>query len=197
MLCGGLQDTAVKKRSMKNLDKQQTAILILAAIVIAGFAGFRYVPLVRQKYALDVQVKMQKQTIEQIAASSALLPELKQQHKLMTERLEAFGRKIPEGRNFANLWQQIADMMNACRLTDQVVQPGAELTSETVCCIPLTIECKGTAEQMFAFFQSLENMDRLIRMDEVRFENDGNYSGIVKLTAKASVYYQPSAVRSG
>lgn len=181
---------------MKNLDKQQIAILILAGLVFAGFVGFRYVPLARQKCAIDSQMKAQKQTIEQIAASSALLPELKQRHKEMTERLEAFSRKIPEGRNFANLWQQIADMMNVCRLTDQVVQPGAELTSQTICCIPLTIECKGTAEQMFAFFQSLENMDRLIRVDEVRFENDSNYSGCIKLTAKASVYYQPSPVRN-
>jgi hypothetical protein len=46
-------------------------------------------------------------------------------------------------------------------------------------------------EQLFAFFKAMENMDRLIRFEEVKFENDSDLNAVVKLNAKANVYYQP------
>ncbi|MCI0498222.1 MAG: type 4a pilus biogenesis protein PilO [Planctomycetales bacterium] len=181
---------------MKNPDKQQWVILMVSGLMFVGFGVFRYLPIVRQNIAVGAQMDQQKLTVEQITSSGALLPELTQQKKKLEAELDAFTRKIPEGRNFAQLWQEIADVMNACRLTDQLVQPGTELTSDTVCCIPLTIECKGTAEQIFMFFQSLEKMDRLIRVDDILLENDSGFSAQVKLTAKANVYYQPSDARN-
>ena len=66
-----------------------------------------------------------------------------------------------------------------------------------LCSIPLTLECKGSLEQIFAFFQSLENMDRLIRIEEVTLENDTDFNAVVKLKAKANVYYQPDDKEMG
>ena len=80
--------------------------------------------------------------------------------------------------------------MNACKLTDQLVQPGEELKSDQLCSIPLKLECRGSLEQLFAFFQAMEDMDRLVRLEEVQFENDSDFSAVVKLNAKANVYYQ-------
>jgi Tfp pilus assembly protein PilO len=182
---------------MKKLDKQQWLILMLSGLIFAGFGVFRYLPIVRRNLAVGAQMDRQKLTIEQINSSSVLLPELNLQKKKLEAELDTFTRKIPEGRNFAHLWEEIADVMNACRLTDQLVQPGTELKSNAVCCIPLTIECTGTVEQIFTFFQSLEKMDRLIRIDEARLENSADLGGVVKMTAKANVYYQPLVANNG
>jgi Tfp pilus assembly protein PilO len=135
--------------------------------------------------------------MQQVCTHSALIPELKQQRDRLSVQLAPFDQKIPTGRNFAQLWQQIADVMNACNLSDQLVQPGLELKSDRLCSIPLTIECKGTLEQIFAFFQSLEGIDRLIRIEEVKLENDAAFDAAVKLSAKASVYYQPDEMDNG
>ena len=56
---------------------------------------------------------------------------------------------------------------------------------------PLTIECTGTAEQIFTFFRMLENFDRLVCFEEVQMENDKDFGAMLKLNAKANVYYQP------
>jgi Tfp pilus assembly protein PilO len=182
---------------MKNLDKQQIIIVLLAVVVAGGFAAFRYTPIVRQKYAALQQMEAQDTVMQQVCTDSAQIPELKLQRDQLRDELVTFTQKVPKGRNFAQLWQQIADVMNACELSDQYVQPGHELKSDQLCSIPLKIECKGTLEQIFSFFQSLESVDRLIRIEEVRLENDAEFNAVVKLFAKASVYYQPDETDNG
>lgn len=182
---------------MKSPDKQQWAIVIASGLVFAGFGVFRYMPLVRQKYAVQSRMEQQALILEQVTSHSAMLPELSLQKKELSQKLDAFTRKIPEGRNFAQLWEQIADVMDECSLTDQVVQPGSEVKSGMISCIPLTIEGRGTTEQIFKFFQSLEKMDRLIRIEEARLENGSDFNAIVQLTAKVNVYYQPLEANNG
>ncbi|MCD6175503.1 MAG: type 4a pilus biogenesis protein PilO [Planctomycetes bacterium] len=175
------------------LDKQQLIILGLSAVILCGFGIFQYIPVIRQKHAIRDRMAQQDQISETICSQSALLPELKQQEKQLQEELVPFSKKVPQGRRFATLWQQVADVMNECKLTDQLVQPGEELKSDSLCSIPLTFECQGSLKQLFAFFQAMENMDRLIRFEEVKFENDSDFNAVVKLNAKANVYYQPDS----
>ena len=182
---------------MKKLDKQQLIILALSAVILGGFGFFQYVPVIRQKHAIWEQLTRQDQLSETICLQSAVWPELKQQEKQLQEELIPFSKKVPQGRHFAQLWQQIADVMNECKLTEQLVQPGVELKSDQLCSIPLTFECQGSLKQLFAFFQAMENMDRLIRFEEVKLENDSDFSAVVKLNAKASVYYQPDSRDKG
>ena len=172
------------------LDKQQFIILGLSAVILCGFGVFQYIPMVRQKHAILEGMAQQDQLSEKICSQSALLPELEQREKQLQEKLIPFTKKVPQARQFSQLWQQIADVMNECKLTDQLVQPGKELKSDQLCSIPLTLECRGSLKQVFAFFQAMEDMDRLVRFEEVKFENDSDFNALVKLNAKANVYYQ-------
>lgn len=182
---------------MKNLDRQQLIIVLLGVLVGGGFAIFRYIPIVRQKYTIQKEMEQQDQVIDEICSLSVLIPELKQQKNQLEKQLLPFEQKVPRGRNLAELWRHIAEVMNECGLTDQLVQPGAELKSDQLCSIPLTIECKGSMEQIFSLFKSLENVDRLVRVEEVNLENEKDFSSTVKMKARASVYYQPDQSNNG
>ena len=182
---------------MVHLEKQQTLILIVGAFVLAGFGMFRYAPILRQKLSLKEEMNKHSLAIEQIGDQGSLLPEMELKKQKMQDQQDEFRSKIPVGRGFSKLWQQIADVMNDCQLSDQLVQPGTEIKSDELCCIPLAIECTGTFEQIYALFQSLESMDRLICIDEVKIENDSEFKAILKLNAKANVYYQPPAADNG
>ena len=121
---------------MKRIDKQQLAILIVGAIILIGFGIFQYMPIVRQKLAIKEQMTQQSLSMEQIQECSRRLPELQQLKGQLTEQLQAESGKIPEGKQFAQLWQQIAQVMNECSLQNQLVQPAAEKKSEDLCCVP-------------------------------------------------------------
>lgn len=181
---------------MRQMDKQQVTILALAAMMLAGFGMFRYMPIVRSKLALKEQMEHQSLSTETIQDYSRRMPELALQKRQLQEKIRTNAGKIPEGKQFAQLWQQIAESMNACQLQDQLVQPASEKQSEDICCVPLKIECTGTLQQIFSFFQMLEEFDRLICFEDVQLENDKDFKAVLKLTAKANVYYQPSRTGS-
>lgn len=176
---------------MKRIDKQQAAILIIGAVILIGFGMLRYMPIVRQKLALKEEMLRQSISMQEIREYSRRLPELKYQKSRLNEQLLSQSGRIPEGRQFARLWQQIAEVMNECNLQDQLIQPAEEKKSEDLCCVPLTIECKGTLEQIFTFFRMLEAFDRLICFEQVQLDNDKDFSALLKLNAKAYVYYRP------
>lgn len=178
-------------------DKQQILIVGAGILLIGGFTVLRYIPIVRQKYTIAKTMDAQESVIEKVRSHSAMIPELKQQKAQLVETLASFDERVPQGRNFAQLWQQIADVMNECNLSDQLVQPGQEVTSEQLGSIPLMIECSGSLAQIYTFFQSLERFDRLVRIEEVKLKNDAEYGGLLKLNAKANVYYQPDETDNG
>lgn len=182
---------------MKKPDKQQWIILLVGAVVIVGFGAFRYIPIVRQKLEVQNQMDQQNQIMDEICSASVLLPELKQEKKQFEEKLLSFDQKVPQGRNFASLWRQIAEIMNQCGLSDQSVQPGPEIKSQQLCSIPVTIECKGSMQQVFLFFSSLEQINRLVRIEQVTLDRDGDLNSRVGLKAQAKVYYQPDDSENG
>lgn len=176
---------------MNGADKRQTILAALSVLLLAGFGGVRYSMLWQQRQAMDDSVEQSRQTLAEIHRQSARLPELEKQLTQKRLQAEAFDRRIPAGRSFAELWRQIADVMNAHRLIDQTVQPAAAIEDTQLGVIPLTLSCSGAMQDMYAFFKAMEQQDRLIRFEQVELSNDGNFSGVVKLTAKAQLYYQP------
>ncbi len=176
---------------MKHIDKQQLMILLLGAAVLIGFGFFRYVPIVRKKLALTTQMTEQSLSMEQIQAYSRRVPELQQEKGELLGKVQANAGKIPAGKEYAQLWQQIAEVMNACQLENQLVQPEPEKKSDELCWVPLKIECTGTLQQIFTFFQSLEQFERLIRFEDIQLKNDPDLSAMLKLNARANVYYKP------
>lgn len=182
---------------MRHIEKQQFIILLAAVVLFGGFVVLRYVPILRQRSAISGQMKALDQNSDQINEVGVMVPELRAQVADMQQQLETFSVKVPEGRRFAGLWHQIAEIMNTCELTEQLVQPGTEIKSDELCCIPLAIECKGTMRQMFQFFQSLEQVERLLQVEKATFENSSDISGLVTLNATVNVYYQPGTLDNG
>jgi Tfp pilus assembly protein PilO len=80
--------------------------------------------------------------------------------------------------------------MNRYNLEDQQVLPDKEILSGDLYCIAVNIKCKGSLKQIFEFFESLQNTDRMMRIESVKLTNDTKYSGKVDLETKAIVYYR-------
>ena len=52
------------------LDKQQLIILGLSVVMLCGFGVFQYIPLIRQKHAIQDRMAQQDQLCEQIISES-------------------------------------------------------------------------------------------------------------------------------
>ena len=78
-----------------------------------------------------------------------------------------------------------------------MVQPDSEIEVDNLICIPVQIQCKGTMSQIFEFFKSLQNVERLVRIEQVQLKNDTDLNGHVTMTAKANIYYRQQKSQAG
>ncbi|HEG44528.1 MAG TPA: hypothetical protein ENH94_10820 [Phycisphaerales bacterium] len=182
--------------NMNRPDKQQVIIITVAVIIVAGFTVLRYVPLAKHRAAVRQEKTEVLNRAESLKIKSAQLPAMRQKVLTLAGDLEKYDMQIPEGRNFAALWQQIANVMNAHGLSDQLVQPSDEIRGDSINCIPLSIQCSGKLDQIYELFNSLQKMDRLIRIEHIQLLNDKGFDGTVRMQAKANVYYRPIRTES-
>jgi Tfp pilus assembly protein PilO len=171
-------------------EKQQVMICIIAGVIVCAFVLFWYLPL-RQRMKAVEQVKV-TQTLASAKgdADSKRLPVLKEQVLQLRSKLGNYEAKIPEQGALGTFVRQMADLMNEHNLREQVITPGAELEADRFNCTPVRMQCKGKLGQVFKFYQRLQSLDRLVRIEQVKLSNDSGYSGEVSMETRAVIYYR-------
>jgi hypothetical protein len=149
------------KLAMVFRERKQIAICVTAAVMIAGFVLFRYLPLQRR--------------IKAIKGKRAAV---------------IYERQVPRERALGVFLQEIAGLMNEHNLREQLVQPGKEIEAGELNCIPVDMQCKGRLEQIFEFYKSLQKLNRLARIEQVKLVNDRDFAGEVSMQTKAIIYYR-------
>ena len=182
---------------MSDARKKKMTILVLMVAVAVALGAVQYVPIHRQEEELSRTLKAQSLTMDQIREKCGLLPTLHRQVLDLESCAAEYDRRLPPKKQFAQLWQEIAEIMDRNQLTDQLVRPGSEVCEDGLCMIPLQIECRGTLKQMFQFLQELEQFKRLVRIENIQLENDRELSGRLSFHAQAEVYYQAGGEDEG
>ncbi|MDO8303426.1 MAG: type 4a pilus biogenesis protein PilO [Sedimentisphaerales bacterium] len=172
------------------IEKQQLGIFAALAGLIAVFAMLQYRPLHGRVQAAEQIKSAQLSANAKTEELTKKLPMLRSQLEQMQAAVGNYEAKIPAERKIGAFLQEIAAVMDAHHLNDQVVQPDSEIEMDGLICIPVKIQCKGTMSQFFEFFKSLKNVERLVRLEQVQLKNDTELSGRVTMTAKANIYYR-------
>jgi Tfp pilus assembly protein PilO len=171
-------------------ERQQLVIFITAALAVCGFVFLRYLPLNKEISQIKEMGQQQLSLIEKAAGEKAKIAALEEQRDSVLYQLKDYDRNIPVGRDLGGFLQEIADMMNAAEVVEQLVEPGQEMQGEKLISIPVNMQCKGRFEQIFSFYQSLKNLGRQIRIEDVTLTSSGNYDGLVQMRTRAFVYYR-------
>ena len=169
---------------------QQIAICVVAGAIVFVFVIFWYLPLRHQmkmvKQAKDEQII----TIAKGMADAEQLPVLKEQMQKFQAELDDYESKIPHQRDFGAFMGRITDLMNEHYLMEQSIEPGDILEADRFNCMPVSMQCTGRITQFFNFYDRLQDLDRLVRIEQVKLSNDSGYSGQVKMETKAIIYYR-------
>ena len=176
-------------------ERQQITIFVIAAAIIGGFVLFRYLPLQKRIKAVKGAGAAQMLAITKGQAESKQLSVLKEQKLLLQQVVGNYDINIPTQRALGGFLQRIADLMNEHNLGGQVVTPREEIRAGELNCIPLDIQCKGRLAKIFGFYKRLQSLDRLVRIEQVKLENDADFGGEVTMRTKAVVYYRAEAAK--
>jgi len=172
------------------LQKKQFIIIAAAVLMAAGFVVARYIPLSRKMMGTKQMIEVQQITIAQADEQQARMDGLESQIEEVKKRTENFDKNIPIERDLGGLLSSISELMKRHNLEDQQILPDKEVLSGDLYCIAVNIKCSGSLKQIFEFFESLQQTDRMMRIETVKLTNDPKYSGKVDLETKAIVYYR-------
>lgn len=176
-------------------EKQQLLICVLAAVMVGGFVLLRYLPLGRKMQTLEDARADHKVAITKTCIQSGQLPSLKDQLEQLQEEVGNYEAKIPAQRDLGVFLQSLTNLMNEQKLTEQLIKPGAESQAETLSCIPVNMQCKGSLIRIYEFFDALQKLDRLVRIKKVELTNDKDFSGRVSMKAETVIYYRKDTER--
>jgi len=185
----------MKKIKILLRERQQILICIIAAVMVVGFVLFRYLPLQKKRKALEHTKSAQMLAIATASNQRAQLPILKEQLLKLQTIAGNYQEKVPKQIDLGAFLHKIADLMNQQNLSEQMVQPGEEIEAGQLSCIPVNMQCKGKLPQIFEFYKQLQALDRLVRIEQVKLNNEKDFNGDVNMQTKAVIYYRPDSDR--
>lgn len=171
--------------------RQQVIICIVAGLLVADFVLFGYLPLKNRLEAIKQARAAQNTVIAKAATQRERLPAIRQQLQGLQRVVTDFEANVPAQKSIGEFLQQIANLMSQYNLSEQVVAPSKEIKGDGLNCIPIDMQCKGRLAQMFEFYECLQDLDRLVRIEHVTLTNDPDLSGQVNMQTRAVIYYRP------
>jgi Tfp pilus assembly protein PilO len=175
---------------MRTLERQQVIIIAIAVTLGVGFVALRYKPLINRSVAIKNATNTQMIENLNIKKQTQSLLLLMAKKNKLDAQVGNYDAKVPQARKFAEIFQQVTDVMNQHGLKNQRIQPGTEIIADDIASIPVNMQCTGNLDQIFNMFKSIEDFQRVFRVDTISFSSDGNDPGQVTVDAKASIYYQ-------
>jgi Tfp pilus assembly protein PilO len=171
-------------------ERKQIVICLAAAAMVGGFVLFRYLPLRGKMRAVESRLFETQAAVDKAQAQSEQLPALREKLLILQRAVGNYQRQVPCHRELGGFLQGIAELMNRQNLTGQVIQPGREVNLEQLICIPISMKCEGRLAQIFEFFKSLQALDRVVRIEQVKLINDSDFNGRVSMQTEAVIYYR-------
>jgi Tfp pilus assembly protein PilO len=176
--------------------REQIWVCVVAGLFLCDFVVCGYLPSQQRLTSLQQARAQQRRTIDMAAAQGVELARLKTKLR-DTERLaERFDASVPPDQALGGFLQQVTAIMKEYHLTDQAVLPGKEIEAGHLCCIPVHLTCTGTLSQLFGLFDRVRALDRLVRIETVRFENDAGFTGQLSLQAEVVIFYQSARFKT-
>lgn len=178
----------------KLIEQYPLAVFGLLLLAAVGLGAHQYYPVYQQRKAFQRLLAEQELRLDEVRECSEQLPFLYRQMRDLKPAAETYQRFFPDEQGYSKLWQQMTETLARSQLSDQSIRPGeVSCDEEGLCSILLDIRCSGSFDGIFDLLRSFEQLDRLIRFEEITLRNDENLSGRLLLQAKARAFYRSAS----
>jgi len=177
------------------LRKQPVWGFAIGALFLVDFVFYGYMPSHRRLQSLARARSQHELTINTALTQAEALPTLEERHKNMARMVRRYEDCVPTESALGVFLGQIANIMTQHQLTNQVVEPGAETQADGLNCIPVHMNCTGTLTAIFGFFNDLQSLHRLVRIEKITLRNDSGFTGTVSMQTGAVIFYRPQTAQ--
>jgi Tfp pilus assembly protein PilO len=165
-------------------------VCVIAGLFLSDFVLCGYLPSHQRLTSLLQAREHQQSMIRMAAAQGAELPNLRTRLRDTEAIVDRYEACVPADKALAAFLQRITAVMAEHALSDPVVLPGKEQETGDLGCIPIEMTCEGALTNLFDFFNTVRTLDRMVRIESVTLENDGEFTGMLTMRAQACIFYQ-------
>lgn len=181
----------MRRKGRLLLGRQEFWVLIVGILFVADFVFYGYMPSHRRLQALAQARSQHQQVIDTATAQSEALPTLQKRHKELARIVQHYDDYVPTESALGVFLRQVPNIMTEHELTNQVILPKDTIEVGELNCIPVQMNCTGTLDGIFRFFNDLSDLHRLVRIEKVTLSNDSGYAGTVTMQTEAVIFYRP------
>ncbi len=175
-----------------SLSKQQIWVCVVAGLFVSDFIWCGYLPAQDRLKSLKQAWARQQRIIMMGAAQGAELPVLTRRLRDTENIVALYDVRVPPEGTLGTFLQRMAGIMTGRRLTNQEVVPGKAWETDGLTCIPVQVTCAGTLADVFSFFNDLQALNRLVRVEKVALINDSGLTGRIHMRMEGVVFHQTS-----
>ena len=172
-------------------NKTQLSIIIVATLLIADFIWFGYLPSKQRLKILEHSRERKLAMVRKANAERLKLPDLKKQVSHYTQKSVAEYPHVPVQKEVGQFIQSISLSMKKHQIQRQMILPKPEVSAGSLKGIPVMIQGYGHLNQFYGLFKDIDALERTVRMNKIRFDNDEHLQGRVYMEAVFVIYYQP------
>ena len=119
------------------------------------------------------------------------LPNLKKQMNFYAKKAADEYPRVPVQKEVGQFIQSVSLSMKQHQIQRQMILPKPEIIAGSLKGIPVMIQGYGHLEQFYGLLKDIDALDRIVRMQKIRFDNDEYLKGRVYMEAIFVIYYQP------
>ena len=168
-------------------------ILGIAVAAIGGYVLFCYMPESRKMSIVKSARAEQNLVIAKGISDSEQLPLFTDQLHKLRNKLDNYEANIPKKKDLGLFLKKIAELMDDFDLKEQEIEPLEEIKVNGLTCIPVNIGCRGKLNGIFEFYKNLQELDREIRIKQVKLKNGNDFNGEIKMNTEIIIYYRTQA----
>ena len=161
---------------LKNWEKTATNrekfLIVFVSILVPLFLFYKfyYVPTKEKINVLREEVKkldLEIQKYEDMARKTTILEAQMRQRQEFLERVKEI---LPSEKEIPDILRQISDLAKEHNLEVITFEPEKEIPQDYYNIIPLKMEIQGRFSNVLNFLNSIENLQRLIALSNVKFQ---------------------------
>lgn len=195
-----------------NPNNRNTLIfgVLIILVVVAGYYFLLLSPLraefatrTEERESKEAQLQQLQQEVAELEAIADNAPEIERQ-------LLELSKRVPTQPEVPSFILQVEEISEAAGVSQLSIQPGEAGPPEgggDFSSIPITMTFEGTYEQLQDFMVRMQNLVRLVAVNEVSYEEaeqegeettlDPSIERLLQVEILAEIYFQPGDVPSG
>jgi len=170
------------------LRYEQPITVALIFGVVGLYVFMVHLPQKRQLKRLEQEYRGQEEKFLRAKAEYSHLAELNKSVTLLRDVVGHLYRRMPAKGEFGSSLETIIAGLNTSKLITEEISPQSPKSAEKFSELPININFKGSFENICVFLAGLENLDRLIRIENLRLEGDAGSTPVIKAKMVLNVY---------